>query len=107
MAKTSNLLNFYHNDFDWLKFCHEKILLTEILLGKNLILSSSSESTRLCLHVTFHVQAYKQVHNRISLHMTLFLTEEGIFGFQTDLFPPLHRHLSLGLPLSLAHTTIL
>jgi hypothetical protein len=106
MTRTSNQLNFHHNDYEYLKFCHKKVLLTEFLLGKNLISRSSFESTHLYLHVTFHVQEYKQVHNRISLHMTLFLAEEGIFGFRTDLLPPPHRHLSLGLPLSLAHTTI-
>jgi hypothetical protein len=88
MTRTSNQLNFHHNDYEYLKFCHKKVLLTEFLLGKNLISRSSFESTHLYLHVTFHVQEYKQVHNRISLHMTLFLAEEGIFGFRTDLLPP-------------------
>ena len=43
----------------WPKFCLEKMLLTEILLGKNRISNSCPESPQLCLHVTFHVQGYK------------------------------------------------
>jgi hypothetical protein len=57
-----------------------KMLLIEILLGENRILNSCPKSPQLCVHVTFHVQGYKQVHKRISFHMTVIPVEGNIFG---------------------------